>query len=181
MKVKVDRGTGARGLASYILDEGENATGLKLPEIIGGNCSGTTAIEIGREIGMMGKLRPDCKKHVWHCSLSLPAGERCESEKWNQITKRFLEIMELAPEQRPYISVRHNDTNYDHIHIETSRIDFNGNIWAGKFEAIKAIEATQQLEKEFGLTITAGFEIDKETGKRKKKDKATPTANEINM
>ena len=181
MKVKVDRGTGARGLASYILDEEENSTGLKLPEIVGGNCSGTTAVEIGREIGMMGKLRPDCKKHVWHCSLSLSAGERCESEKWNQITKRFLEIMELAPEQRPYISVRHNDTNYDHIHIETSRIDFSGNIWAGKFEAIKAIEATQQLEKEFGLTITAGFEIDKETGKRKKKDKATPTANEINM
>lgn len=181
MKAKVSRGVGARGLAEYILDEGEKATGLKLAEIVSSNCSGKTALEIGREVGRMAKLRPDCKKHVWHCSLSLPAGERCESHEWNLIVKRFLVLMELEPERRPYISVRHNDTNYDHVHIETSRIDFNGNIWAGKFEALKAIKATETLEKEFGLKITAGLEIDEETGKRVKKDKATPTANEINM
>ena len=181
MKAKVSRGVGARGLAEYILDEGEKATGLKLAEIVSSNCSGKTALEIGREVGRMAKLRPDCKKHVWHCSLSLPVGERCESHEWNLIVKRFLVLMELEPERRPYISVRHNDTNYDHVHIETSRIDFNGNIWAGKFEALKAIKATETLEKEFGLKITAGLEIDEETGKRVKKDKATPTANEINM
>jgi hypothetical protein len=46
----------------------------------------------------------------------------------------------------PWIAVRHQDTDYDHIHIVASR-----------WEARKAIAATQELERTHGLTLTAGL------------------------
>ena len=36
MKARVGRGRGAAGLMRYLLDEGQKATGLKNPEIVGG-------------------------------------------------------------------------------------------------------------------------------------------------
>lgn len=157
MKAKVSRGEGARGAVDYILDQGPKATGDKRPEIVGGTCSATSAPGIAREIGSMKNLRPDAKRHVWHCSLALPAGERLDAEQWDQIARAHLENMGIDPDSRPWIAVRHGDTSHDHIHILTSRIGFDKQLWHGKWEARRAIESTQELEQRFGLTLTAGL------------------------
>lgn len=175
MKAKVSRGSGAGGAARYILDEGELATGDKGAEIVGGTCSGTTAEAVGREIGSMKNFRPDAKRHIWHCSLSLPKGEHLESAKWREIAEAHLKNMELDPDSRPWIAVRHSDTDLDHIHILTSRINFNKEIWHGKWEVRRAIESTQELEKRFGLTLTPGLDELTSDGRKK------PTSNEIQM
>ena len=117
MKAKVSRGSGAGGAARYILDEGELAVGDKGVEIVGGTCSGTTAEAVGREIGSMKNFRPDAKRHVWHCSLSLPPGEWMDSEKWRVVAEAHLKNMGLDPDSRFWIAVRHSDTDKDHIHI----------------------------------------------------------------
>ncbi|WP_373870513.1 relaxase/mobilization nuclease domain-containing protein, partial [Aeromonas caviae] len=37
--------------------------------------------------------RTDIGKPVWHCSLSLPPGERLSAEKWEAVTADFMQRM----------------------------------------------------------------------------------------
>ncbi|WP_111987089.1 relaxase/mobilization nuclease domain-containing protein [Escherichia coli] len=45
----------------------------------------------------------------------------------------------------PWVAVRHQDTDKDHIHIVASRVGLDGKVWLGQWEARRAIEATQSL------------------------------------
>ncbi|RCV86034.1 relaxase/mobilization nuclease domain-containing protein [Vreelandella rituensis] len=172
MKAKVSRGSGFRGALSYLFDEGPKAAGDKNTEVVGGNMAGRTSWELSKEFGVTRALRPDVKKPVWHASLSLPAGERLEAEGWNDVSRAFLNKMGFS-ERTPFTVIRHQDTDYDHVHILLSRIDLDAKLWHGQWEARKAIEATQQLEKNFGLRLTPGFG----SGRAERRK---PNANEIN-
>lgn len=156
MKAKVSRGGGFRGALDYVLDQGTKATGDKNPEIVGGNLAGVTPREMSREFSAVRKLRPDIGKPVWHCSLSLPPGDRLAGEKWDDIATDFMTTLGF-PADTPYTAVRHQDTDKDHIHIVASRVSLAGEVWHGKWEARRAIEATQELEKRHGLTLTPGL------------------------
>ena len=72
MKAKVSRGGGFKGVLNYVFDVEAQATGEKKPEFCGGNMSSQTPQALAKEFGITKNLRPDCKKPVWHCSLSLP-------------------------------------------------------------------------------------------------------------
>ncbi|MBE0471977.1 MAG: relaxase/mobilization nuclease domain-containing protein [Methyloprofundus sp.] len=157
MKAKVNRGDGFRGVLDYALNS------EKRPEIIGGTIAGLNARQLAAEFGMVRKLRPDAKRPVWHCSLSLPPGDYLSGEKWDAVVSDFMKEMGFS-ESTPYIAIRHRDTDKDHIHIVASRINLNGELWHGKWEARTAIEATQKLEKSHGLRLTAG--LDASTGKK---------------
>jgi hypothetical protein len=156
MKAKISRGSGFRGALSYLFDEGPKAAGNKNAEVVGGNMAGRTSWELSREFGVTRALRPDVKKPVWHASLSLPAGEVLTPEGWDDVSCAFLKEMGFT-ERIPYTVIRHSDTNYDHVHILLSRIDLDAKLWHGQWEARRAIEATQQLEKDFGLRLTPGL------------------------
>ena len=151
MKAKVGRGDGFRGVLDYALNSEKRA------EIIGGTIAGLNARQLAAEFGMVRRLRPDAKRAVWHCSLSLPPGDHLSSEKWDAVVSDFMKEMGFS-ESTPYIAVRHRDTDHDHIHIVASRINLNGELWHGKWEARTAIEATQKLEKSHGLTLTPGLD-----------------------
>lgn len=156
MKAKVSRGSGFRGALSYLLDEGPKATGDKKPEVVGGNIAGRTVWEMSREFGNTRALRPDVKKPVWHASLSLPAGETLTPEGWDDVAQAFLKDMGFS-DRTPFTVIRHSDTDYDHVHILLSRIDLDAGLWHGQWEARTAINASQKLEKDFGLRLTPGL------------------------
>ncbi|WP_373870448.1 relaxase/mobilization nuclease domain-containing protein, partial [Aeromonas caviae] len=40
---------------------------------------GSDPRELSREFSAVRQLRPDIGKPVWHCSLSLPPGEQCQT------------------------------------------------------------------------------------------------------
>ena len=151
MKAKVGRGDGFRGVLDYALGK------QKRPEVIGGTIAGLNARELAAEFGMVRRLRPDAKRPVWHCSLSLPPGDHLTGERWDAVVSDFMKEMGFS-ELNPYVAIRHRDTDKDHIHIIASRIDLSGGLWHGKWEVRTAIEATQKLEKLHGLTLTAGLE-----------------------
>jgi hypothetical protein len=157
MKAKVSRGGGFRGALNYVLDVGEEATHDKEVEWVAGNMTGRDPRELSAEFAAVRQLRPDIQRPVWHCSLSLPEGERLEVERWGEVADVFMQKMGFDSPLTPYIAVRHSDTDYDHIHIIASRIDLAGKVWLGQWEARKAITATQALEREFGLTLTPGL------------------------
>lgn len=169
MKARVGRGRGAAGLMRYLLDEGKKATGLKRPEIVGGSLTGTKAAELTRELTAIRAVRPDIKKHLWHCSLALPPGERLTAQQWDVVAADFMHEMGFT-DQHARIVIRHNDTEHDHIHIVASRIGLDGSVWLGQWEVPKAIEATQALEKRHGLMITKGLYDDEH--KRRPADRA---------
>lgn len=173
MKAKVSRGSGFRGALSYLLDAGPKATGEKKAEIVGGNMAGRTIYELSREFGNTRALRPDIKKPVWHASLSLPAGETLNSEGWGDVSSAFLKEMGFS-DRTPFTVIRHSDTDYDHVHILLSRTDLDASVWHGKWEARTAINATQKLEKDFGLRLTPGLGSARAERKRE-------TAEEINQ
>ena len=154
MKAKITRGKTFKGLLNYIFDLGSKATRDKIPFIVGGNMAGASPQQLTREFVAVRQLRPDIERAAWHCSLSLPPGERPTNEQWDEITKDFMEGMGFS-DYTPYVAVRHNDKEHDHIHIVASRIGGDSKIWVGKWEAYKAIEVTQQLEEKYDLTRVA--------------------------
>ena len=170
MKAKVVRGSGFRGALNYVFDVKQ--TGKKA-ELIGGNMAGNNPRDLSREFSAIRKLKPDITKPVWHCSLSAPSGEKLSVDKWDTIANDFMQKMGFS-HSTPWIAVRHSDTNYDHIHIVASRIGVDSRVWLGQWEARRAIEATQQLEKEHRLTLTPGLG-DARAERRKL------SGNEINM
>lgn len=149
MKANVERGKGFRGALDYAFGEAKDC------EIVAGNMHGTTPRELATEFGLSWQARSGITKPVWHTSLSLPPGEHLTAEGWNSVIGAFIEEMGL--EQNQYVAVRHRDTDLDHVHIIASRIDLTGKVWAGQWEAKRAIEATQKIEKSHGLTVTRGL------------------------
>ena len=161
MKAKVVRGGGFRGALGYVLDEGEKPKGNKRPEILAGTMLGTNARQLSAEFAAVRQMRPDVKKPVWHCSLSCPPGERLDSDKWAAIAEDYMQEMRF-PEGTQWVAIRHNDAEHegkprDHIHIIASRISVDGQIWLGKFEAMRAIDVCQELEERHGITRTKGL------------------------
>jgi len=156
MKPKVTRGRGFRGVLDYAFDEGAKATGDKSAELVGGTMSGTDPRMLAAEFGHTRRLRKDVTRPVWHCSLALPADDRLSSQRWEDVAADFMQRMGFPPDTQ-WIAVRHQDTDYDHIHIIASRVSLSGQVWYGQHEALNAITAAQELEREHGLTITQGL------------------------
>ena len=157
MKAKISRGHSFKGAVNYILDLGKKATHTKEPEIISSNMSAEYMQDFTKEFIHISNLREDIKKPVWHCSLTLPTNEKLSKEDWEKVSESFLKIMEIDTNNHQYICVRHNDTDHDHVHILINRVGLDSTIWFGRHELPKAIEATQQIEKEFNLSLTKGY------------------------
>ncbi|MCK6382888.1 MAG: relaxase/mobilization nuclease domain-containing protein [Rhodocyclaceae bacterium] len=169
MKPRVNRGNGFRGLLNYCFGPGER----NHPDrgtLIGGNLSGTDPRSLAAEFAHSRRLRPDCKRPVWHCSLSLPAGEDLSDERFEEVARAHLENMGMDPDKHQWCLVRHVDTPHSHVHLIASRIGLDGKLWHGQHEALRAIESCQELEKRFGLTLTPGLDSGKEGARINRKD-----------
>jgi len=154
MKAKITKGSGFRGCLDYVTKEGA--------ERIGGTLAGKNAREMSRELSVARRLREDVEKPVWHTSLSLPAGEKLDSQKWNKVCVAFLAHMDIIPpEDIQWTAWRHTDGEYDHIHLVVNRVTLMGDVWKDSWDVYKAISATREIEKSFGLTITPGRESKK--------------------
>lgn len=149
MIAKISRGSGFAGAGRY-LSEKDGA------ELIGGNMAGRNAEELSSEFGAIRAERQDIERPVWHCSLSLPPGERLSDEQWREISEKHLQNLGLDPERHQYALFRHKDKEHDHVHILANRVSYDGEVWHGKWEGRRAKESTQQLEREYGLIRTPG-------------------------
>jgi hypothetical protein len=169
MKAKVIRGGGARGVCSYVLNDGKKKKAEKEVEFVGGNMCSQDLNSLVREFSITKKMRQEIIKPYYHLSLSCPSGEKLSSKKWDKIAKFYLNKMNIDTDKHQYFVVRHGDTKFDHVHIVTSRIGLDGSVVHGKNDVFTAIKATQEIEKRFKLTPTPGFT----PGAARKKKKLT--------
>jgi hypothetical protein len=166
VKAKIGRGAGFRGTLNYALDKAG-------PDVeLFGNMTGKNARELAREFAVAREQRPEVERPVWHSSLSSPPGERLTDQQWRDVAGDYVKRMGFS-ELHPWVAVRHSDEPHDHIHIVASRIGLDGQLWLGQRDVFKAIEVTQQLELEHGLTRTPGL--------KSRAEKKAPTLNEARM
>jgi hypothetical protein len=117
--------------------------------IIGGNMSGQTPRELAREFGAFREQRPDIAKPVHHASLSAAKGEKLSIEKWSEIAEKYVEKMGFS--NSPYIVIQHLDTEHEHLHIVTSRIDTNGKVVSDFQSKMRAEKIMREVECEHDL------------------------------
>lgn len=164
MIAKISQGSGFRGALDYIFKEDA--------VVIGGNMAGDDPRSLAREFGITRALREDIKKPCYHVSLALPKGETLDSKQWERIAGKYLSRMGIDPLAHQYILVRHQDTEFNHIHILTSRIALNGEVWKPEFDRMKSKDICRQLEIEHRLTTVSN---------EKKQYKAKTTQKERRM
>lgn len=155
MKANITRGEVFRGLVCYEADVERKDAGKKHAEYIGGTIEESSVDDIVKALLVPQKIRK-VRKPVYHVSLALPYGERLSGPEWEKVIEAFLIKMGF-PSDTPWIAYRHNDTDYDHVHICLSRVSLSGKLFLGQFELLKAIQITQELEEEFGLILTKGL------------------------
>ena len=173
MKAKVTRGSNFAGLLRYARDIGPRATGKKGGRLVGGNID--LALSCAKQANAFQSIahrRPDTKRPVLHISLSLPAGERLTDERWNDIAVAFLLKMGINTQLQQYAVVRHEDTEFEHIHIIVNRVGIDRSLWLGRWEMKKAMTATTELESEFGLNVTPAYDPSKPARKKQPKNGA---------
>lgn len=175
MKAKIERGKGFRGVLNY-------GFGKKDASIVGGNMISTDPRALAREFGLSRASRSSVTRPVVHCSLACPPGESLSDDQWRAVSDRFMQLMGLGGHQ--FVAIRHCDTALDHIHLIGSRIRLDGELWHGEWEAYRAISATQQIEREFGLTLTRGLDSRLDAEPQQKPSgtgRKNPTKGEIEM
>ena len=119
-------------------------------EWVAGNLTGSGR-EMARQAGLFRQLRPDCKRAIWSCSLSLPPSDgRRTAENWAEITTAFFKKMGIDERKHAWAAHRHTHTN-DHIHIRLCRVGSDGVLWNQEHSAKRAIKACAELEVEFDL------------------------------
>lgn len=157
MKGNVSRGGGFRGVLNYLLvEEGMSNQPRPGASLIGGNLDGHNPRTLANEFGASRGLRPDCVRPVWHTSLSLPAGEHLTDTQWQEAAEKLLAKVGMDPAKHQFTLIKHTDAEHEHAHLVASRIGLDAELWHGKWEARAVHDATQEIEKEMGLTLTPG-------------------------
>ena len=156
MKANISRARYYPPVIKYVADREKNNAGNRHSEFICGTILDSSIKDMCEGFRIPLKVKK-VSKPVYHISLSMPKGEPKRSrEEWQRIIEGFLRHMGI-PSDCPYCAYRHSDTGCDHVHIVCSRVALNGTVYAGKFDILRAIEATQQLEQVFDLTRTKGL------------------------
>ena len=157
MKAKITSGKNFKSIINYVFGPGEKNKPDRA-DWVGGTLGSNSPQEMIKEFNTVQRLRPDIniKNPSWHCSLTLPKGEYLPDGQWSNLVDDFMEVMKFS-KYNPYTIVRHNDTELDHVHIIASKVPTIGPAWKDGREIFRAIAATQELEKEYGLTQTPGY------------------------
>ena len=147
MVPKISTSASIRSCLDYDLASKDGEPG---GEWVAGSLAGS-AREMARQTGLYRQLRPDCKKAIWSCSLSLPPSDgRRTAENWAEITAAFFKKMGIDQSKYAWACHRHSHRN-DHVHIRLCRVGSDGVLWNQERSAKKAIKVCGELEVEFDL------------------------------
>ncbi len=89
------------------------------------------------------------KNRYAHISLNLPHGEHLDDSTFRKLSIDYMEQMGYG--EQPYVIVRHNDTDHEHVHIVTTNVKEDGKV-VDLFNSHRRNMATQRhLERKYGL------------------------------
>ena len=179
MVPKITVGAGLRGALEY--DQSPKDGGLRA-EWVAGTLIGTPR-EMAAQAGHFRALRPDCKKPVWRCSISLPPSDgRQTLHKWESIATDFLREMGI-PQNAAWCAIRHFERDHDHIHLTVLRTLPDGSLWNQEHSARRAIKVCEKLEQMHNLNTHSRAPTPKDRPSRAEIEiaqrKGTPMSREL--
>ena len=157
MIAKIMKGSGFKGVISYILDL------KKGTELIDSSGVRTDSINhIVQSFIDQTELNPRVGKVVGHISLSFSAQDspRLSNEWMVKVAREYMEKMGIKDTQ--YIIGRHFDKEHPHIHIAFNRIDNNGKTISDRNDRFRSEKICKELTIKYGLYFAGGKEQVKE-------------------
>ncbi|MBO7432246.1 MAG: relaxase/mobilization nuclease domain-containing protein [Salinivirgaceae bacterium] len=144
---KITSGKTFGGLVGY----NEKKVAMGTAELIGiENIPSPNVIK--ETLEQVASFNPLCLKSTFHVSLSFPPNERTlDNATLQAIANEFMEGMGYR--DNPYAIYRHYDTDNQHIHIVSTRIDWHGKRISDFQERRKAGKLATEIERKYGLIV----------------------------
>lgn len=101
-------------------------------------------------------------KFIGHYVVSLSENETLTDDQWFQALQIFVE--EHGYQSAKYVGVVHMETDIEHMHIATNRVNTDGSLVSDKNDYDKNVKAARRIEKKLGLKVTINPEdiVDKQ-------------------
>ena len=114
--------------------------------------SGEKPGEIAEEFRLVQEQNTRCTKNTLRFVLSptIADGKTLDSQVLNEISRRFMEEMQLKDRQA--IAFVHRNREHTHIHLYVNRIDFQGNAYKDNYIGKRSQQAAEQVAKDMGLS-----------------------------
>lgn len=122
--------------------------------VVGGNLSSVSVQDLVNEFSAIKGLRPDAANPVFYTCLSLRDGEKISLGCWRSVVSDYLEMMKFDMSVTAFGIFQGVAQKRDYVHILVSRVGLDGSLWLGRFEVIRAIEITRELERRYSLVKT---------------------------
>ena len=155
MIAKQIKGKGFYGCLKYVMEKTK-------AQFLDGNVYAYDGIRrMAREFRFQCSKNHRVKRVVYHATLSIPSEDKgkLNDVEWGDLGRRFLEKMNFSTNfddwdapKVPYIIVRHNDKDHDHIHIVAGRVRTDGTCVSDSWDYRRGEKAVRELEVEFGLS-----------------------------
>ena len=143
MLAKQFKGRNFHGALAYVLGK-EGAT------TIGGNLPKLDAPTLNHEFTQVSQKRPNLKRSVYHCALSLPPEEALSDVIWRAVARDYLDAMGFDNSQ--FVLVRHTDTeSHQHVHIVANRVGMDGKTVSDSFDHYRAQTVVRAIEDSYHL------------------------------
>ena len=153
MMAKIVKGSGARGIVDYILDNKKQATLIDCQGVLFNDNS-----SIARCFIAQSQLNPRVDKFIGHISISFSKQDlpRLTDELMIQISREYMDKMGIRDTQ--YIIGRHYDKEHPHVHIAFNRVDNNGKTISDKNDRYRSERICKELTRKYGLYFANGKE-----------------------
>lgn len=144
---------------------GEMAAWLDTPRRVHGTVVTVPVKEVDPATGDA-KVVGRAEQHVWHCSLSLAAGEAPIGDaRWGVIAGEFAQAMGFTEASGKaacrWVAIHHGPSKngQDHIHIAASMVREDGSMWENRYlDYDRTQKACRALEARHGLVVVEGPE-----------------------
>jgi hypothetical protein len=107
--------------------------------------------EVAKEFKLFQELNGRCQRNSLSFVLSptIQDGKKLSDEQLEDITRSFLEKMQLEDHQ--YIAFVHKNTEHKHIHLYVNRINYMGKAYDDRFISNRAAHVAEGIAKDMSL------------------------------
>lgn len=123
----------------------------ELAVILDKNIIAETPSEVAKEFKLFQELNGRCQRNSFSFVLSptIEDGKKLSREQLEELTKSFLEKMQLQDHQ--YIAFVHQNTEHKHIHLYVNRINYMGKAYDDQFISNRASGVAKGIAEDMCL------------------------------
>lgn len=141
----IDKGNSFKGLIDY----NEKKVDLGTAEFIMNSTLGINGESFNKDFMATCKAKPKIKDKAVQIILSFSKEDKIDNTKMVELSTEYLKGMGYG--DSPFLVYRHFDTEHDHLHIITSRVDYSGKLVSSHKDFHRSLELCRLMEEAHGL------------------------------